>query len=306
MSLLAPLLNGTWSDAEAALLWGTRRPFPRHMFPDVDYGGFQNRMETSLQLLIERGGFSPSTSMKILVDGRAKTKERAAAWLRKELERLQNSERVLGSAPVLTGSAMSRLTISDLAISMLQILNEAPGTNLICLLQGLLNVDRHRFQLAKDPDPSQDSAAMHDARSKLTGKTLTVRRLAEIADADPSSISRWRRTTAYKQEVEALVESYQERLRFLIQEGRAHGLSLENAVERALELDDARSVYKKYRAELSEKLNTAKNITEVRRIWRQHVEHAIAWGTFFPTTADRVTDLFEARINELESTDHSR
>jgi hypothetical protein len=292
MSLLAKVLTD-----EVTLPWYSSG-FPRYMHPDDDIDCCRRRMEGLRLLLIKRGGFNPSTALNILLDPRAQTKERAASWLSTELQRLREAERVLGSAPVLTGSMLSRLTISDLAMTMLQFLEEPPGTNLICLLQELLDVDRHRTRLATEPGDTFIKATIEEARGSLMGMTYGVRKLAKLVAVHPSSISRWRRLAIYRQNVEEQIESHQERLCFLIQEAEEKGLSRTKAVERALAVEDARFSLKKYRAELSKRLSEAKRSSDVRKIWQRHVEHPTNCGD--PSREARVIDLFCARIIELE------
>jgi hypothetical protein len=301
MWLLAKVFTGPSTEDDRKLVWDGNRGFPRHAFPDEDLDCYVRRMHSLQQLLVERGRFSRSTAQRILVDSKAKTKERASAWLSTELRKLRNSERVTGAAPVLTRSALSRLTISDLAITMLQFLNEAPGTNLICLLQELLDVDRHRARRATEPGEAFVGAAIEEARGNLTGKSYGVRQLAKLARVNPSTISRWRRLDAYRKEVADQFKDQKERLRFLIEEAQHQGLSRAKAVEHALAAEKARSSLRAYRRELSRRLSVVRKLSDLRQVWERHVEHPMDWGAVSPSTRQRVFDLFDARLQEIES-----
>jgi hypothetical protein len=299
MSLMAGIFKGISTKADSKLVYETNRAFPRHAFPDDDLDCWGLRMESLQQLLVERGRYSRARAENILVDPGAKRKEGAAAWLSTELEKLRKSERVIGSAPVLTGAALSRLTISDLAITMLQFLEEPPGTNLICLLQQLLDVDRHRARLAAKRGNVLTSV-IEEARGRLVGRAYSVRQLAKLAAVDPSSISRWRRSASYQQMIDTQIESYQETLRFLIQEGEDRGLSRAKAAEQALAVQDARPTLKRYRAELAQRLSVAKSISDVRQIWERHVEHPMECGVVSSSSDDRFIALFLGRARELD------
>ena len=117
------------------------------------------------------------------------SQEKVAKWLRSEFHQIRKEQRMAGKAPILTGRRMSLLDITDVAISMLQSINQIPGPELIALLAELLNQDSHRRDLANQPSKGKRKAALLEARNP----GLTVNKLARLAGVDKSSVSRWRR-----------------------------------------------------------------------------------------------------------------
>jgi hypothetical protein len=157
-----------------------------------------NRLRT---LMIEKGHFSEEQATKATNDPSPDSKEPIASWLRKELKELREKEKIVSAAPVLNGKTLSRSVIADLAMTMVELCASQPGENLICLLQELLGVDRHRASQADKPIEAFQKAAQFDAQLAIQGKRIGVRPLAKIVSVDISTISRWRRNPDYNEAV---------------------------------------------------------------------------------------------------------
>ena len=89
-----------------------------------------------------------------------------------------------------------------------RILLHPPTPELIELLGHLLDVARHRATFASEQmKPSKIGLAAYiDAKAALCGKTLTGKRLAELAGVSTYCISIWRRSAEYKRRVAQTVE----------------------------------------------------------------------------------------------------
>jgi hypothetical protein len=154
-------------------------------------------------LLTDLGGFPEEVERRFL-SGRHN--EEVSLWLREQLSRLREAEKVTSTAPVLSGSSMGRAMISDIAFTMLEIQvldnHGEPGPNLLILLAELLNVDRHRLAKANvtKNTESKDAAAHSDARCPNIG----VRSLAKKLGVAPSTISKWRRDVDYQTRVKSI------------------------------------------------------------------------------------------------------
>jgi hypothetical protein len=96
---------------------------------------------------------------------------------------------------------MSRIEIADIAIELLDSLDDSVGEALICLFQELLDIDRHRKSLAAD-FCQLDEAAELQAQIELQGLPCGVRKLATYLSVSPSTVTRWRRSSFYREEVE--------------------------------------------------------------------------------------------------------
>jgi hypothetical protein len=160
------------------------------------------RLTALEKLMIEKGHFSQEQATKATNDPRPISKEPIASWLRKELKKLREGEKNVGQAPVLKGETLSRLVIADLAMTMVELCALQPGENLICLLQELLNVDRHRASQAEKPIEAFEQAASIDAQMAVQGKSIRVRQLARETSVDAGTISRWRDDPDYQTKVE--------------------------------------------------------------------------------------------------------
>jgi hypothetical protein len=172
---------------------------PGHVRVDIKDEAF-SRLNALEKLIRERGGFQREEANLVLENTMWETKERCARWLRTELELLRESEARTGAAPVRNRQALSRIQIADLAVTMLGCLEI--GDNLLGLFQELLNVDRHRRELATR-DVNLDKAAQIEAQLTLQGFPCGVQKLAKLASVRPSSVTRWRRSSKYRDKVES-------------------------------------------------------------------------------------------------------
>jgi hypothetical protein len=176
--------------------------WPKHVMADVTIDAQVKRLDGLVNMLVDRGNFSREDSYRAIDYSDPDKKEAIARWLSAELKTLRKAEATLCAAPVRFGKAMSRLDISDLAQSMLEALNGPPGDELLSLLQELLNVDRHRKQLACSKD--FDAAAGIDAQLTLRGESISARKLARMMGVSQPTISAWRKSTAYNKKSASL------------------------------------------------------------------------------------------------------
>ncbi len=174
---------------------------------DGNLDAYLDRMNRLRELLVERGGFSEDEVADVFssfwtdqINKTFELTERAAEWLRIELKNLRDGEKVEGKAPVLTGQALSRLLIADVAMTMVEGLQEQPGPELIALLMELLNVDRHRRSLAAAHSEEKNRAVYLEAQVPNIG----VRELAKHVGVAPSTITAWRRDPDYEKHVKLI------------------------------------------------------------------------------------------------------
>ena len=170
---------------------------PASMWPDQNEDAWFRRKSALADLIDNRGAFSNHVTMLALTDSGWETKETVASWLRDELKVLRDAERKVGAAPVRVGGALSRTTISDIAVEMLECIG---GQSLSCLFQELLDIDRHRNSLAKD-FTQLDGAAEVEAQLELQGSKMRVRAFARQMGVAPSTVTRWRTSPAFHQQV---------------------------------------------------------------------------------------------------------
>jgi hypothetical protein len=207
--------------AEFARFWKEETPFDLfflchpapwvdHAIHDVDYENWKRRLNELRDILVEQGHFNRVTASQALTEARSESKEKAARWLRRELQFVRKEEQTVGSSPVRRGKLLSRLIIADLAITMLQFLQEAPQENLVCLLQELLDVDRHRR--AQVQPESYFDAIRGEAGARVQGKRFKVRRLAKRIGVSASTITRRRKSKEYERDITALVRFHQEHI----------------------------------------------------------------------------------------------
>ena len=147
--------------------------------------------------IAEKRSAMPRKTIQDAFNGDNKKSEKIAKWLRAELAQLRAEESKASTAPVVTGTCLGRATISDMAITLLSILNKV-GSELCMLLAELLDVDRHRRNLSKDKAPLKYICALVDSQNPGIG----VRELAEVMGVVPSTIYRWRRDRSYQDSVE--------------------------------------------------------------------------------------------------------
>jgi hypothetical protein len=174
---------------------------PEYLWPDVTMDAWFHRKSSVSTTIEKRGGFSHRVATFALTDPDWETKHAVAVWLRKELSKLRKAEAQPGSAPVRRSKAMSRVEIAEVAIELLESLDDSVGENLICLFQELLDVDRHRRSLAA-AFCQIEKAAETEAQIQLQGLPCGVRRFAASLCVSPSTVTRWRRSRFYRERVE--------------------------------------------------------------------------------------------------------
>jgi hypothetical protein len=182
---------------------------------------------TLAKLLRERGGFTAHDTTAALYgrgseNKRVEIERRFAMWLIAELQKLPKGKATSGEAsPVRRRGLLSRLTIADIAIALLDydnyrdpwpcdepsapVARHPPTPELIDLLEQLLDVTRHRTVFAKvasEGDRRFHLAAHIDGVAARRGEALSVRRLSALTTASTGSISTWRRSPRYKEMVE--------------------------------------------------------------------------------------------------------
>jgi hypothetical protein len=176
---------------------GETSNWPRHVLADVTLDAFFRRMSAHQQLLIEKGGFQSKQAVRALNAPDPESKEQVAVWLSSELNKLREGERRAGAAPMRWGQALPRAEMADLAMTMLEACEAPPGENLICLLQELLDVDRHRKALAEKPGEEFVNAAYFEAANELQGRTTGVREIARKVSVSPAAVSGWKKLDNY-------------------------------------------------------------------------------------------------------------
>ena len=170
-----------------------------------DYEAYSRRMTNLVELLEKRGGFSPGDVTKALCHPGASNKETTAHWLRTELKKLRKQEKIIGAAPVLKQKLLPRLTIADLAMTMLECCNI--GDELSGLLRELLDIDRHRKALLdNDNSEIKQRAIWIEFNSIVSGKRVGARQLARMVSVSPATILAWRKSPKFLEL--AAVEKY--------------------------------------------------------------------------------------------------
>ena len=168
---------------------------------DIDFESYVRRVDGHQSLLQERGQFSRRESLEALTGDNSELHQRVAEWLRGELANLREQQLQSG-AVVRLGRALSRLEIADVALTLIESASGNVGDQMLCLLQELLDVDRHRVYLAEKNIPAREAAASIDARRAYHGqKKLGIRELAKMVSASPSSIVEWRKSLDYQKRV---------------------------------------------------------------------------------------------------------
>src|SRR5208337_1491290 len=112
----------------------------------------EDHYDAVVAIVQKQGGFTINEAMMAFwpaTPTTQKVKERVATWLSTELAKLRKAYR-LGDHPVRRQKALSKLIISDIAMTMLESGGRsAPGKNLLRLLEELLDIDRHRATLVQ-------------------------------------------------------------------------------------------------------------------------------------------------------------
>jgi len=165
------------------------------------------------KILTTKGGLSDEEALRAVCSPHSECKEKAALWLRREHEKLRSAEQARTGAPVRLGGCMSRLEIADIAMTMLEPCESAPGDHLLSLLLELLDVDRHRVALASKQPPEFDVAAQIEGQLRAKGRSISSRKLAQAVEVNHVTITRWRNDAKYQEMVEHWAESPEERRR---------------------------------------------------------------------------------------------
>jgi hypothetical protein len=168
------------------------------LLPDITFDAWFHRKSNDATFIEKKGEFPSPVVTLALTDPDWETKESVAAWLRKELKLLREAETKPGTAPVRRGKTLSRIEISEIAVELLECI---AGESLTCLFQELLEIDRHRKSLAENFS-QLDQAADVEATTSLQGISLGVRALAKLLSVSPSTVTRWKKSQAFRERVE--------------------------------------------------------------------------------------------------------
>jgi hypothetical protein len=213
----------------------------RDKWPEGDtmqgFEAYSRRVSAHSKLLQERARLPDADASKAILHSDPATKEVASLWLRGELYRLREQEKIVGAAPVLKEKLVSRLLIADLAMTMLECCSV--GDELIGLFAELLDVDRHRKALADNHSEAKQRAISIEAQTALTGRKLGVRQLAKVVAVAPATILTWRKSTAFQEQVELESRAFARVLRdhyFAKIQAEAPDISEHEAFAQAMEL----------------------------------------------------------------------
>jgi hypothetical protein len=230
-SVFASIWKGTSTPKERELAFSGR--WAHHDTQDLNFHSWSSRLNGLRDVIAEKGGFSRGVAARALVDPNPTSKEKVALWLRGKIQVLRRAEWRVGVAPVLIGGSLSRPVIADITMTMLQFLKAPPGENLICLLQELLGIDRHRRSLSERRGDAFLETMIVDALKSIQGVEFGVRDLASFVKVVPSTVTRWKRKPEYRSGVEELKEHYRKVVPRWIREGRRRRLSESDSFERA-------------------------------------------------------------------------
>lgn len=183
MSLLRPAKNNGLVSAFAS-----HQHYKRHI------ARLQNK-------LASRGKFSSQQLFDAFLD-EAASKEAIALWLRGQLEKLRAARKVAGRSPIRREKMLSQLDIANVAQTMMECLSEAPGVELLALVRELLDVDRHRKEVAGRTAINRERVAQFEAEANYNGTPYKVRDLARLANVSIATISNWRSSAEYRRTVQ--------------------------------------------------------------------------------------------------------
>lgn len=171
--------------------------WPEHVKRDKNFESYAYRLTEHQKLLTKKGRFTSRQALEAVIGSNSELNGKVIAWLRKELATVRKLEKKPGSI-VRLRRATSRLEIADIAITMMEGTAGNVEDNLLCLLQELLNVDRHRTYLAEKFSPKRERAALFDAHNSSEGKpAMGTRPLARMLAVSPSMIAEWRKSPDY-------------------------------------------------------------------------------------------------------------
>jgi DNA-binding XRE family transcriptional regulator len=146
-----------------------------------------------MRIIMSGCGFEEAEAVKALESPDPEDKEEVARWLRWELKRLDILQQQAGKAPVLTEQTLSRIVISDLALTLLQRCEKPPGSNLVYLIAELLGVDRHRTALSDKHQSKRWRLSNITAELRVLGLHYSDRQLAKKLGVSPTTIAEWKR-----------------------------------------------------------------------------------------------------------------
>jgi len=170
---------------------------PAYMRRHETFESYMQRLFDGAKLLSTKGGVTFLKALETLTNENRYLNEKAARFLRKELSTLRALEKK-GGANVRLRRAVSRLEIADVALTLLENAGPTVGENLFCLLEELLNIDRHRAYMTIKNSAAKDKAAAIDANHLINKKKLLgVRALAKLVLVSPSTVTEWRRSQTY-------------------------------------------------------------------------------------------------------------
>jgi hypothetical protein len=196
------------------------------------------------------------------------------------------------------------LKIADLAMTMLEACETAPGENLICLLQELLDVDRHRTALANKHVEGFEMAVYIEAQWALEDRQLGLRKLANLVSVGPSTISLWRNTKPYLDAIESakqvLTLVHKERLE-AIRSGEPH-LTEPEAFRRAFrnyafECANRKDPDQFYR-HVESKLSVANDASALEEAWKEIEPIA---STYLPPDQEALRAIYQKHLARLTS-----
>ena len=199
---------GSDDDCKQSGLMSVMPKRPNDIMADATMEGYMHRIEGHERLLVTRGGFPENEAFAVLMNGDSESKEPIARWLRSELSRLRDGERIIGTAPSWRErahrkqDALTRSVITDLAFTLLENIDGAPGRELLSLLQETLNVDRHRRDLSTKKEKF-DRAADMEAQASFRGQLLGARELSRAMSISPSTASSWKKSVEYQNTIES-------------------------------------------------------------------------------------------------------
>jgi hypothetical protein len=163
----------------------------------------EDRYDAMVAIVQKQGGFTINEAMMAFWPATRttqKVKERVATWLRTELANLRKAYR-LGEHPVRRNKTLSKLIVSDIAMTMLES-GERSGqdNNLLRLVEELLDIDRHRATLAQSAiysDAFIDAATL-EGQGLIQSKIYSARELAKLVGVTAATIIAWRKLPRYR------------------------------------------------------------------------------------------------------------
>jgi hypothetical protein len=192
------------SDEEPIKVWphiGYGEDFPDITKLDITLESYMSRMDVIVEVLEEQGGFPKGVTRAAIIGSDIMSdqdSEAVSQWLRDKLLQLRKDEKVVSKAPVLSGNAIGRTVIADIAITMLEAI-ETPGPQLLLLLVELLDVDRHRQNL-----PGKKAERSIAIQIEAQHPDISIRKLAKMASVAISTIQGWQKEASYQEELESV------------------------------------------------------------------------------------------------------